>query len=137
MRDEEARRLILDAWGYAIVADVPSSMLEQFNREVELKRQELECQGWMPEYLATDKILAHAGMAVDNFERALDLDPENGLYYLSLASLYDEYSSYTADVNVIEHPRQLAYVTVPKMRVTYYLAYRPTATSSPNRCGGV
>ncbi len=41
-----------------------------------------------------------------------------------LLSLYDEYLSYTADANITEHPRQLACVTIPKIRMTYYLAYR-------------
>ncbi len=85
LRDEEAHRLVLDAWGYPTRADVPSSMLLEFDNEVWRKWQELQREGWKPEYLDTDKVLAHAGAAVDSFERALDLDPENGLYYLSLA----------------------------------------------------
>ena len=124
VRDEEAHRLVLEAWGYAREEDVPPSMMPKFNYEVGLKFEELVREGWKPEYLETDKVLSHAGAAVDNFERALDLDPENGLYYLSLASLYDEYTSYTADVNVADHPKQLAGVTVPRIRLTYYLAYR-------------
>ncbi|MBN1506241.1 MAG: hypothetical protein JW955_05320 [Sedimentisphaerales bacterium] len=124
VRGDQAQKLVLEAWGYPTRTDVPSSRLLEFDNEVWRKRQELEQQGWRPEYIETDKVLAHAGAAVDNLERALDLDPENGLYYLSLASLYEEYVSYTADVNVTEHPRQLASVTIPRIRVTYCLAYR-------------
>lgn len=124
VRNEQAHKLVLEAWGFATEEDVPPSMMPEFDYEVQLKLQELIRDGWKPEYLATDKVLAHAGAAVGDFERALDLDPENGLYYLSLASLYDEYVSYTADVNVTDQPRQLAGVTLPKVRVTYYLAYR-------------
>jgi hypothetical protein len=124
VRYDQAQQLVLKAWGYATLADVPPSMTPQFNYEVGLKVDELIREGWKPEYLATDKVLAHAGAAVDSFEMALDLDPENGLYYLSLASLYDEYVSYTADANVVEHPRQLACLTTPRIRLTYYLAYR-------------
>jgi hypothetical protein len=80
VRYDQARRLVLEAWGYAAVEDVPASRLAQFNDEVWVKAKELEDQGWKAEYLDTSRILTHAGTAVDNFERALDLDPNNGLY---------------------------------------------------------
>ena len=124
VRYDQAERLVLKAWGYATPGDVPPSRAAEFSAEVGAKFRELGSQGWKPEYLGADQVLAHAAAAVDNFERALDLDPENGLYYLSLASLYDEYLSYTADANITEHPSQLASVTIPKIRVTYFLAYR-------------
>jgi hypothetical protein len=41
-----------------------------------------------------------------------------------LASLYEQYSAYTAAAKITDHPRQLACVTVPRIRVLYYLAYR-------------
>jgi hypothetical protein len=86
--------------------------------------RKLTDQESMQDHLDRPAVLGHAAAAVDNFERALDLDPNNGLFYLGLASLYDDYSFYTADANITGHPRQLACVTVPKIRVTYYLAYR-------------
>jgi hypothetical protein len=133
LRHNQALQIVLEAWGYATRGEVPLSRWSEFDAEVQNKEQELKDQGWKPEYLDTGKVLAHAGAAVDNFERALDLDPGNGLYYLSLASLYDEYSSYTANANITDHPRQLACVTVPKIRVTYYLAYRFSIESDRNR----
>jgi tetratricopeptide (TPR) repeat protein len=124
LRYEQAGELILAAWGYKDVVDVPAERWPEFQRAVLDKERELTEQGWKPEYLETAKVLAHAAAAVDNFERALDLDPENGLFYLSLASLYEQYSSYTTDANITDHPAQLACVTVPKIRLTYYLGYR-------------
>jgi hypothetical protein len=124
VRHDQAEQLVLKAWGYATRGDVPLSRSAEFSAEVGAKSRELGSQGWKPEYLGADQVLAHAGAAVDHFERALDLDPENGLYYLSLASLYDEYLSYTADANITDHPPQLASVTIPKVRVTFFLAYR-------------
>jgi hypothetical protein len=124
IRRNQAEQLVLQAWGFATESDVPAQRQSEFWQAVWDKTKELETQGWKPEYLGTEEVLSHAATAVDNFERALDLDPNNGLFYLGLASLYDDYSFYTADANIASRPRQLACVTVPKTRVTYYLAYR-------------
>jgi hypothetical protein len=126
LRFQQATRLVLKAWGYTTTSDIPEEEEKQseFWQAVHGKEAELRKQGWHPEYLDTAKVLAHAATAVDNFERALDFDPENGLFYLGLASLYEQYSSYTAAANITDHPRQLACVTLPKIRVLYYLAYR-------------
>jgi hypothetical protein len=124
VRYDYAQQLVLGAWGYATASDIPKERQSAFPQAVWDKERELEKQGWKPDYLETDKVLAHAAAAVDNFERALDLDPNNGLFYLGLASLYDDYSFYAADANITSLPQQLACVTVPRIRVTYYLAYR-------------
>jgi hypothetical protein len=124
LRQEEAERLILDAWGYATTADVPPDKKAAFQEAVWLKEQELQKQGWKPAYFDAATALAHAAAAVDNFDRALDLDPENGLFYLGVASLYDQYLSYAADANITAPPASLAGVTIPRVRVMYYLAYR-------------
>ena len=124
LRYDQAQVLVLKAWGYATPSDVPSKRQSEFQQAVLDKAKELAKEGWQPEYLDTATVMNHAATAVDNFERALDLDPENGLYYLGLASPYEQYSLYTADANITDHPRHLAYVTVPKIRVMYYLAYR-------------
>jgi hypothetical protein len=120
----QAKQMVLEAWGCATEEDVPADRREEFQRAVNNKMQELRSQGWEPERLDARQVLAHAGAAVDNFERALDLDPNNGLFYLGLASLYEQYSSYADDANITERPPQLAHVTVPETRVMYYLAYR-------------
>ncbi len=120
----QAQQMVLDEWGYATEGDVPADRREEFQTAVQDKERELIDQGWEPERLDTPQVLAHAGAAVDNFERALDLEPENGLFYLGLASLYEQYSSYAADANIIDHPPQLAHVTIFETRVMYYLAYR-------------
>lgn len=124
LRYDQAEQIVLDAWGYATVSNVPSARLSEFQRAVLDMQQQLADQGWKPELLDTDTVLDHAAAAVDNFERALDLDPENGLFYLGLAGLYEQYSSYATDANIADPPPQLAHVTIPKMRVMYYLAYR-------------
>ena len=124
LRRAQAEQTVLKAWGYVTASDVPEEKRADFQRAVSEKDQELADQGWKPELLDTETTLTHAAAAVDNFERALDLDPENGLFYLSLASLYEQYSSWVADANITDQPRQLAYVTTLRTRLTYYLAYR-------------
>jgi hypothetical protein len=124
LRRAQAEQIVLKAWGYAAPSDVPEEKRSDYQRAVSEKDQELADQGWKPEFLDTETTLTHAAAAVDNFERALDLDPENGLFYLSLASLYEQYSAWAADANITDQPRQLAYVTTLRTRLTYYLAYR-------------
>ncbi len=124
LRRAQAEQIVLKAWGYDTTSDIPEEKRAEFQRAVSEKDQELADQGWKPELLNTETILTHAAAAVDNFERALDLDPENGLIYLGLASLYEQYSSWGADANIADQPRQLAYVTTLQTRLTYYLAYR-------------
>lgn len=124
LRHAQAEQIVLKAWGYATAEDVPAQRRSEFQQAVFEKEQELGAQGWKPDLLDTETLLTHAAAAVDNFERALDLDPENGLIYLGLASLYEQYSSYAADANITDQPRQLAYVTTLRTRLTYYLAYR-------------
>jgi len=123
MRRDQAEQVVLEAWGYAMVADVPPQRQSEFQQAVWDKQQELTQQGWKPEYLSAAEVLAHVAAAMDNFDRALDLDPENGLFYLGVASLYEQYASYATDANITTPPPQLAGITVPRMRVTYYLAY--------------
>ena len=127
LRHVQATQMVLDEWKYATEADVPPDRRKEFQTAVQNKERELTDQGWKPERLDTRQVLTHAGAAVDNFERALDLDPENGLSYLGLASLYEQYSSYVADVNITDHPPQLAHVTLVETRVMYYLAFRFSA----------
>jgi hypothetical protein len=124
IRYAQAQQLVLKAWGYTTTSDVPANRQAEFQGAVSEKKTELDAQEWKPDGLDTGQVLTHAATAVDNFERALDLDPENGLYYLGLASFYDQYAFYTANANITDHPRQLACITTPKIRVLYYLAYR-------------
>ncbi len=124
LRYDQAEELVLKEWGYAASAEVPSKRRVEFQEAVSAKEQELEQQGWTPSYFDTATALTHAATAVDNFERALDLDPENGLYYLGLASLYQQYGLCATDPNAGSPPRQLADITMPKTRLLYYLAYR-------------
>ncbi len=124
LRQAQAKQMVLDAWGYATEGEVPAERQKEFQAAVTSKERELIDQDWKPERLDTRQILAHAGAAVDNFERALDLDPENALFYLGFASLCEQYMSYAADANIVDHPPQLAHVTVFGTRVMYYLAYR-------------
>ncbi len=124
LRHAQAEQIVLKAWGYATASDVPADRRSEFQQAVSEKERELADRDWKPEFLDVETTLTHAALAVDNFERALDLDPENGLFYLSLASLYEQYSAWVADANIADQPRQLAYVTTLRTRLTYYLAYR-------------
>lgn len=124
MRLQHAQALILAEWGVESINDIPWDRRIAFDQEVYAKEEALRAQGWKPETLNNAQVLAHAILAHVNFEKAMDLDPENGLYFLGLASLLEQYRTYGEDANLPEYLPQLGSVTVPRLRMLYYLAYR-------------
>ncbi|MCP4451439.1 MAG: hypothetical protein GY809_08260, partial [Planctomycetes bacterium] len=87
MRFQQAQQLLLSEWGYKFVDDVPWDQRSDFDQAVRAREAELRDQGWKPDTLNNAQVLAHAILSHVNFEKAMDLDPENGLYFLGLASL--------------------------------------------------
>ncbi len=124
MRFQHAQDLILAARGYKSIQDVPWDQRAEFDDAVYAKEAELRNQGWKPNVLNNAQVLAHAILAHLNFEKAMDLDPENGLYFLGLASLLEQYQTYGEDANLPDFLPQMGSVTVPRLRQLYYLAYR-------------
>ncbi len=124
MRFQQAQQLILQAWGYKSIDDIPWDQRPAFDDAVHAREAELRDQGWKPSTLNKAQVLAHAILAHVNFEKAMDLDPENGLYFLGLASLLDQYQAYASDAHLPAYVPQMGSATVPRLRMLYYLAYR-------------
>lgn len=124
MRYQHAQQLILADWGYSSVDEVPGERYQAFSQAVFDKEAELRAQGWQPEFLNQAQVLAHAMLAHVNIEKAMDLDPENGLYFLGLASLLEQFREYAVNADLPASLPQLGMITVSRLRILYYLAYR-------------
>jgi hypothetical protein len=124
MRYQHAQQLLLADWGYSSIDEIPRDQRSAFDQAVFAKEAELGDQGWKPDHLNNAQVLAHAILAHINFEKAMDVDPENGLYFLGLASLLEQYQEYVEKANLPDYLPQLGSVTVPRLRILYYLAYR-------------
>lgn len=123
-RRTEAQARVLQAWGLSDVTEVSPDKLQAYYDAVRAQQQALAQQGWQPESLTTAALVSHAESAIEHFERAMDLDPDNGLYYLGAASLYEQFSDFVHDANITDVPIPLAHTPTPRIRLTYYLAYR-------------
>ena len=69
------------------------------------------------------QLTEHAKRAVQNFKKAIELDPTNGLYALGLASLYEQYLDYKQQTSINDISAELASITLPSTRSRYYEAY--------------
>ncbi len=56
----------------------------------------------------------HYFIFVNRYPLIPTLDPNNGLFYLGLASLYDDYLFYTADANITSPPRNWPVLPCPE-----------------------
>lgn len=55
-------------------------------------QQQLQKDGWKPEGLKPEELDQHAEKAFHRFHQAMEMDPKNGLYHLSYASLCEQYA---------------------------------------------
>lgn len=121
---QHAQQLVLPDFGYTTVSEIPWDRRAAFDEAVHAKVDVLRAQGWKPDTLNNAQVVAHALLAYANFEKAMDLDPENGLHFLGLASLLEQYQQYAVDANLPECLPQFGCVTASRLRMLYYLAYR-------------
>ncbi|MHC4240410.1 MAG: hypothetical protein ACYSUC_11790, partial [Planctomycetota bacterium] len=76
-RRRRAEELALKEFGYISTRDIPDEKRKKFYEARKQKRKELEEQGWAPEKLAEKELYEHAGAALENFQKAIELDPKN------------------------------------------------------------
>lgn len=122
-RRQHAREVVLKARGYASPSDVPKEERPKLWEAVRKKEAELNNEGWQPESLDREQLMEHASAAATNFRKAIELDPENGLYHLGLASLFQQYRSFARKARITEHPKGLRTVTLATLWETYHSAY--------------
>ncbi|UCG49227.1 MAG: hypothetical protein JSU94_05475 [Phycisphaerales bacterium] len=123
LRSEHAMELTLQEFGFASSAAIPEESRRQFNEARAQKLEQLEREGWLPEKLTDKEAAGHAASAIDNFNKAIELRPKNGLYHLGLASLLDQYVAFLAETAGDTVPRQFRTIILERARESYYTAY--------------
>jgi hypothetical protein len=118
-----AEELALKEFGYTSTRDIPREERKKFYQSVEQKRKELKEEGWAPEKLAEKELYEHGGAALENFQKAIELDPKNGLYHLGLASLLEQYVEFIGEIEAEQVPQQFRKFLLSEAKDIYYKAY--------------
>jgi hypothetical protein len=122
-RHRRAEELALKDLGYTSTRDIPREERTKFYEARKQKRKELEEQGWAPEKLAENELTMHAGAALENFQKAIELDSRNALYHLGLASLLEQYVEFLGEIEAQQVPEQFRKFLLSEAKDIYYRAY--------------
>ena len=90
---------------------------------VSTRLRQLEQEQWRPRETPRDVLIAHAAAGVTAFRRAIEIDPENGLYPLGLGSLFDQFAEWNSDENITSLPAALAGDLRASARAQYFAAW--------------
>lgn len=118
-----AREIVMKEYGYASDGDIPSDKRTEFNNAVQNKRMELEQQKWSPEKLENDELYEHANNAMKYFNKVIEMDSENGLYYHGLACLIEQYTKHLDEIKSEVVPEQFRNVLLEQAKQYYYKAF--------------
>ena len=121
-RIKKAKEDILKQWDIA-EKDIKNSNREKFWEATHARVQQLIKEGYPPE-LSTQELFDHASKSELNFQKAIKLDPDKGLYYLSLASFYHQYLTWQKNTPTIKVAGNVPVVTLDKARETAYTAFK-------------
>jgi len=122
-RYRRAEELALKELGYESRNAIPYEERQKFHEAVKQKRKELQEQRWAPEKLADKELFVHAGAALENFQKAIELDSKNGLYHLGLASLLEQYVEFLGEIEAEQVPEQFRKFLLNEAKDIYYEAY--------------
>jgi len=122
-REQEARRIALDEFGYESTSDVPEEEQGEFWIRVRSIENKLERENWLPDMPTNEQLIEHAGAAQWNFYKAIALDPNNALYYLGQASLGEQYYSFFQETSPALMPPAIKTIVLNAVKETYFLAY--------------
>jgi hypothetical protein len=122
-RRQHAIKLTLHKFGYLVIRDIPEPDRGEFWNSVRGKQKQLEKEGWQPKTLGAEELVKHAAAAVRNFEKAIELDPKNGLYHLGLASLLEQYVQFLRELKPNYVPEAFRSIILDRAKDMYYTAY--------------
>ena len=128
-RSTYAMELALKEMAYDSVKDVPKELLEKYRGLHSQKVKHLRESGWKPKGPSTPKLIEHADSALKNFNKAIEIDGNNALYQLGLASLLEQYVDFIKEIKVQAMPTQFQNIILEKARDTFYKAYALSITS--------
>jgi tetratricopeptide (TPR) repeat protein len=121
---KRAVELTLREYGYSSVHEVKAREALEFWDKVRENTARVKWDKW--DYwknTGVGEALGHVEAARTNLEQAIALDKENGLYYLGLGSLFEQYLDFAGKIDANDVGEKLKGVTVEKARDAYYKAY--------------
>ena len=124
VRHHHAIKLTLKEFGYASYQDVSEKERSRFEKLMYEKRRQLGKEGWEYEKLNDQELVNHASVAVRNFKKAIELDAENGLYHLGLASLLEQYVQFLKEIEINMVPEEFRSIILERAEEIYYIAYK-------------
>ncbi len=119
----QAEILVLKELGYESISDYPQRERSKLNELIKEKQTELQKQNWKLPILNQNELIQYARQAIINFKKAIELDNKNGLYYLGLASLLEQYVEYLKKIDLKEVPEEFRNIILSQARDYYYDAY--------------
>ena len=119
----QAEILVLKELGYESILDYPQRERSKLNELVNDKQKELEQQNWKITEINQNQLIQYANQAITNFNKAIELDNKNGLYYLGLASLLEQYVEYLKEIHAKEVPQEIMNIILSQAKDYYYIAY--------------
>jgi hypothetical protein len=88
------------------------------------REKELEAEGWKCEELKEQELFEHARLAILNLRKAIEMAPENALYWLGLASLVEQYAGFLRESGRENPLAEYENLTPDSLRDAYYKAYK-------------
>lgn len=121
----QARKLAAEELGYSSSSEIPENMKEKYNQLYQKKIKELQVQPPKPDpnQISQEELIKHVSKAIKNFKKAIDIDKKNGLSYLGLASLYEQYLDYVKITDIKKIPADINNITIEQTREAYLSTY--------------
>ncbi len=117
-----AVELALQQMGVATRAEATAIDRLRFEHLMNAHIDEMKRTNWQPAQLDEVELLAHAQAALENFKTAIRLQPEDAVYRLGLAALYEQYVEFRPGRNTPE-PAELAAITLDMALQEYFRAF--------------
>jgi len=92
LRYREAKRRVREAWGLGAGEHPADDKQQAFHDAVKKVVQQLEAEDWTPPVPDQATLDAHAEAAIKHHRKAIELDEDNALYHIGLASIWEEYA---------------------------------------------
>lgn len=118
-----AEKLALKEIGCDSRNQIPEEKRQQFRTLKERYTKELQQQNWTPNAFTSNELAQHAANALTSFQQAIQLEPENSLYHLGLASLLEQYVEFLADIHETAVPEPFRAIILERAKRAYYTAY--------------
>jgi len=118
-----AEKLALKQMGLSSDKQLSDENVPTFEQLRKKYIKQLEQRSSIPGELTQQQLIDHAGKALTNFQKAIELDPKNALYNLGLASLLEQYVEFLRDLHEPNVPEPFRAIILDKAIQTYYTAY--------------